>query len=221
MNSILLLICLLSVGYAVENTYKPLQCPAKNPRYWYLAAEITIGLDYNVISTIPGECHMVDSYVNRNAMIVLTGYGLEIKMTINDTDQKFVGAAEGIAKNNKLSILLFTTQRLDHVQHNISLTITCLEYNCGTVRYKDMLSEAMKHITDCDITINGNCIKCVNLYMDPIDPGFHHQGKYIIFNNDYDKRGSYGITFENQNPLEDCFIKLDDINYDICYRESI
>ncbi|AST09586.1 NFkB inhibitor [NY_014 poxvirus] len=218
---ILLLICLHSVGYSTKDIYTPLQCPAKNPRYWYLAAELTIGLDYNIVPTID-ECYMINTYINKDATATLRGYGIEINITIKDTDQKFVGAVEGVTKDNKVSVLLFTTQRLDTIQHNISLTITCLEYNCGTVKYKDELSEAIKHITECDITINGSCIKCVNVYMDPIynTDFFFPKDKFVTYNTNYDKRGSYGVTFENQDPLKDCFIKLDNISYEICKDEK-
>ncbi|AEN03759.1 NFkB inhibitor [Yokapox virus] len=218
-NILPLLMCILSVCYCVETSYKPLQCQVRDPRYWYLAAELTIGLNYNITSTIQGECHMEYNYIDRNARITLTGYGLRITMDIINTDQRFVGAAEGIGENNKLSVLLFTTEKLYKISHNISLTITCLEYNCGNTWYKNnKLSEAIHHRSVCDITINGSCVRCVSIFMDPLNThSFYYQGKYITNNYEYNQRGTYGVAFGDDTIA--CLTNIDKIRYDICYRQ--
>ncbi|AKJ93661.1 nfkb inhibitor [Raccoonpox virus] len=212
-----LLFCVISLGYS---EYKDTQCPSRSDyRYWYFAAELTIGVNYD-IKTIMGECHMYENYTGRDANIGLTGYGLQINMTIYDTDQRFVAAAEGVGEDNKLSVLLFTTQRLDKLQHNISVTITCTEMNCGTTKYDSELTEAMNHETECAITINGSCVKCVDLRMDPINinPKFVHPvDKFLYRNSDYASQGSYGVTFKDE--LNSCFLDIKNVSYDICYRE--
>ncbi|WWS33161.1 hypothetical protein VARV_2-63_029 [Variola virus] len=163
---------------------------------------------------------MSESYIDRNANIVLTGYGLEINMTIMDTDQRFVAAAEGVGKDNKLSVMLFTTQRLDKVHHNISVIITCMEMNCGTTKYNSDLPESIHHKSSCDITINGSCVTCVNLETDPtkINPHYlHPKDKYLYHNSKYGMRGSYGVTFIDE--LNQCLLDIKELSYDICYRE--
>ncbi|AOP31720.1 nfkb inhibitor [Volepox virus] len=216
-SKLFLILCVLSLGYS---EYTDVQCPSRNDyRYWYFAAELTIGVNYD-IKTIIGECHIYENYTDRDANIGLTGYGLEINMTIHDTDQRFVAAAEGVGEDNKLSVLLFTTQRIDKLQHNISVTITCTEMNCGTMKYNSELTEAMNHETECDITIYGSCVKCVNINMDPtkINQKFiHPKDKFLYKNSDHAKQGSYGVTFKDE--LNSCILNIKDVRYDICYRE--
>ncbi|AGY98858.1 CPXV040 protein [Cowpox virus] len=216
---LVLLFCAVSLGYSAE--YKNTICPPRQDyRYWYFAAELTIGVNYDINSTIMGECHMSESYIDRNANIVLTGYGLEINMTIMDTDQRFVAAAEGVGKDNKLSVLLFTTQRLDKVHHNISVIITCMEMNCGTTKHEIELPESIHKSSSCDITINGSCVTCVNLETDPtkINPHYlHPNDKYLYHNSEYGMHGSYGVTFIDE--LNQCFLDIKEVSYDICYRE--
>ncbi|AFB76918.1 NFkB inhibitor [Cotia virus SPAn232] len=216
---IYLLFCVISLCYSSD--YQDMQCPTRsdnNYRYWYFATELTIGVNYN-IKTIVGECRITEGYVDRNANIVLSGYGLVINMTLTDTDQRFVAAAEGVGKDNKLSVLLFTSQRLDNKQHNISLTITCMEMNCGTTKFNGSLPESMHHGSSCDITINGSCVTCVNLQMDPITINHNFKypsDKYLYKNHNYDGQGSYGLTFKDE--LNQCFLVIKEVSYDMCYR---
>ncbi|AAF18030.1 gp154L [Rabbit fibroma virus] len=205
---IILLACLVTVSICTTSTKK----------YWYLAVELTIGLN-RYVETIEGECHMKERYDNKTSTLILTGYGLMINITITNVTQRFVAASAGAGDGNKLSIMLFTTHPLTKYS-KIYLTITCLEPEDDVGTYDNQLPDSLHRNNEVDITIFGSCITCVNLETNPlkVNPHFTHPISMFVHDNTADTRGSYGVTFEDE--LNVCFLDIKKVGYDLCYRQT-
>ncbi|AGU99690.1 gp120-like protein [Myxoma virus] len=204
---IILLACLVATS----------SCTKQPKKYWYLAAELTIGLN-RYVETVMGECHMKERYDNHTSTLILTGYGLMINVTITNVVQRFVAASAGAGDGNKLSIMLFTTHPLTKYS-DIDLTIMCLEEgDVGT--YTNQLPDSLHHNKDVSLTILGSCVTCVNMETNPlkVNPHFKHPIGMFMYDNTEDTRGSYGVTFEDE--LNVCFLDIKKVSYDLCYRQT-
>ncbi|QHR82556.1 NFkB inhibitor [Brazilian porcupinepox virus 1] len=197
-----------------EHKYKRLLCNRKETKYWNIALEIIIGVNYPVRSFEP--CSIITEKNSNSSSIIIDGYGLKIEIILNDTSRRFLNAAIGV-DDDKVVVLVFSTQRLDKLYKNLSIEITCTDMNCGDININSSLIEVINKYSICNLVVYGDCIYCVRVVTDPTNIELNTDDAFIIQNKNETQKGIHEIITSKTLLIYSCDTKYyTSIQYTVC-----